>query len=336
MDLNVAAQPVPRWRTPLRRIEWLLDRSGAARSPTGSFLRLVLGVLFVAYGFVLLGVELAHNDLSPLPLFFLLFSISMFTNRLGSFGRYFVPVFLGLGAYGLAGSYTARFHLHVHYLLQIHAERRLMFGGELPTVWLQQHLYHGRTGPLEVLAVAAYAGHFLVPFAVGAALLLMRRTDIFTLLMFSLLIAALIAMVIFVLVPTAPPWLAAENGYIHGVHHILKRALYDLHMTSLAAAEGDGSKYDITAALPSLHTTFPLLCLLAGRRACLPRPALIVLALNFLAVVFSIVYTGEHYVVDVVAGIVLAVVSWRLVSRLESLKAASRSSASRVAPAQAA
>jgi membrane-associated phospholipid phosphatase len=185
---------------------------------------------------------------------------------------------------------------------------------------LQQHLYHGRTGPLELLAVVAYAGHFLVPFAVGAVLLLLRRTDVFTVLMFSILIAAVAAMVIFVVVPTAPPWLAAENGYIHGVHHILKQALYDVHMSSLAAAEGDASKYDITAALPSLHTTFPLLCLLAARRARLPRPALVVLALNFLAVVFSIVYTGEHYVVDVLAGAVLAVVSWRLVIKLESMR----------------
>jgi membrane-associated phospholipid phosphatase len=326
MEVNVRAEVVaPRWRTPFRRIEWVLDRSSAGNSGAGSFLRLVLGVLFVSYGLLLLGVELAHDDLKPLPLFFLLFSIPMFTNRLGSFGRYFLPVFLVLAAYELAGSYATRFRLRVHYLPQIDIERHLGIGGELPTVWLQQHLYHGRTGPLEVLAVVAYAGHFLVPFAVGAALILLRRTDVFNLLMFSILIAAVTAMVIFVVAPTAPPWLAAQDGYLRGVHHILKQALYDVHMSSAAAIEGDASKYDVTAAMPSLHTTFPLICFLAGRRARLPRFALILLGLNLCAVVFSIVYTGEHYVVDVLAGALLAVVSWALVTKIESRAAPSRS-----------
>jgi membrane-associated phospholipid phosphatase len=320
MEMNAGAQAAPRWRTPFRRIEWVLDRSTIGGSVSGSLLRIVLGVLFVAYGLLLLAVEVSHDDLRPLPLFFLLFSVPMFTNRLGSFGRYFLPVLLGLGAYELAGSYATRFRLQVHYLLQIDVDKHLVPGGELPTVWLQQHLYDGRTGPLEVLAVVAYAGHFVVPFAVGAALILLGRTDVFNLLMFSILIAAVTAMLIFVLAPTAPPWLAAQNGYLHGVHHILKQALYDLHMSSLAAAEGNASKYDVTAALPSLHTTFPLICFLAGRRARLPRPALVALWLNFCAVVFSIVYTGEHYVVDVLAGALLAVVAWSLVTKVEGTR----------------
>jgi membrane-associated phospholipid phosphatase len=287
-------------------------------------LRIVLGVLFVAYGLLLLAVELAHDDLRPLPLFFLMFSVPMFTNRLGSFGRYFLPVFLGLGAYELAGSYSTRFRLHVHYMPQIDVDKHLGPGGELPTVWLQQHLYDGRTGPLEVMAVVAYAGHFVVPFAVGAALILLRRTETFSLLMFAILIAGVTAMVIFVVAPTAPPWLAAQDGYVHGVHHILKRALYDVHMSSLAAAEGNASKYDVTAAFPSLHTTFPLICFLAGRRGRLPRPALVVLALNFCAVIFSIVYTGEHYVVDVLAGVLLAIAAWSLVTKVDAITARRR------------
>src|SRR5206468_3740879 len=122
-----------------------------------------------------------------------------------------------------------------------------------------------------------------------------------------ILIAAMTAMVIFVVAPTAPPWLAAQEGYVTGVHHVLKQALYDMHMSSLGAMEGDPSKYDVTAALPSLHTVFPLICLLAARRARLPRPAIAALAVNWIAVVFSIVYTGEHYVTDAAAGALLAI-----------------------------
>jgi membrane-associated phospholipid phosphatase len=51
------------------------------------------------------------------------------------------------------------------------------------------------------------------------------------------------------------------------------------------------------------------------------------LALNLLAVVFSIVYTGEHYVVDAIAGALLALGAWTLVLRLESRAERRRASA---------
>jgi membrane-associated phospholipid phosphatase len=318
VSAHVSIDPQPGWRSPLRRIEWVLDRSDAGQSTSGASVRAVLGVLFAAYGIALLAVEVAHNDFTPLPLFFLVFAVPMFTNRLGRFGRYFLPVLVGLVAYGAAAKYATQFKLHVHYTQQIDLDRLLTGGNEVPTAWLQQHLYRGHTGPLEAVAVAAYAGHFLVPLALGAGLVLLGRTRTFTLLTFSILIAAMAAMVVFILMPTAPPWLAAQRGYVDGVHHILKQALYDLHMSSLGAVEGDPTKYDVTAAVPSLHTTFPFLCLLAARHARLPRWVVGLLALNLLAVVFSIVYTGEHYVVDAAAGALLAVTAWHLVQRLES------------------
>jgi membrane-associated phospholipid phosphatase len=212
-----------------------------------------------------------------------------------------------------ASTYASSLHLGVHYKPQIDFDRALTLGHGLPTVALQHHLYHGHTGPLEALAVAAYAGHFMIPFALTAGLALARRSQSIRLLMFSLLTASVAAMVVFVVAPTAPPWLAEQHGYITGVHHILKQSLADLHMSSLAAAEGDGSKYDITAAMPSLHTAWALLCFLAARRARLPRAATAFLALNVAVVVFSIVYTGEHYVADVLAGAILAGLSWRTV-----------------------
>jgi PAP2 superfamily len=314
---TIAGAEAPSWRRPLRRIEWVLDQSSAAQSATASSARAFVGVLFLVYGQLQFGIEAKHDDVRPLPLFFVVFAIPMFTNRLGSFGRYFLPVFIGLFAYGAAASYATRFKLHVHYLPQIKFDRLLTFRGEVPSAWLQQHLYHGHTGPLEALAVLAYCGHFFVPFALGAALIVTRRVRNFNLLMFSILTAAIAAMVVFVAMPTAPPWLAAQEGHLTGVHHILKQALYDLHMSSLGAVEGDASKYDVTAAVPSLHTTFPLLCLLAARHARLPRPVIVALSVNLLAVVFAIVYTGEHYVADVAAGAVLAVAAWRIVLALE-------------------
>jgi membrane-associated phospholipid phosphatase len=270
----------------------------------------------LVWGVALVVEQFDHDRLSPEPAFVVVFSIFLFTNRLGSFGRYFVPIALGTLAYVATSSYAATEQFAVHYKPQIALDRALTLGHGLPTVWLQQHLYDGRTGPLEAIAVAAYAGHFLIPFALTAALILTRRGESIQLLMFGLLTAALAAMVVFVLAPTAPPWLADQQGYITGVHHILKQSLADLRMDSLAAAEGDGNRYDIAAAMPSLHTAFALLCVFGARHARLPRWVVGALVLNAAAVVFSIVYTGEHYASDALGGALLAVLSWKLVTAL--------------------
>lgn len=276
------------------------------------------GSFFAAYGLLLFFLEAHRHDFRPAPLYFILFAVPIFFNRFGSFGRYFLPVFLGLFAYSEAASYAGTYTNGIHFKPQIVFDRHLIPGGALPTVWLQEHLYHGHTGWLEVFAVIAYGGHFLVPLALGMALVGAKRIRSFHVLMFSLLSTSLAAMIVFILAPTAPPWLAAQHGYIHGVHHILKSSLVDMHMTTLAAIDGNGAKYDITAAAPSLHTAFPVICLLAARHARLPRWAVRLLAANLVAVVFAIVYTGEHYVFDAVAGGALALAVWLVISTLES------------------
>lgn len=303
------------FRRALARAEWLLDESEASRTPVSRRIRLVVAILFFAYGVLLEVVGLRHDDVKLVPLFFAVAAVPIVTNRLGRFVHYFLPVFLGLFAYATAASYATQFKLGVHYKPQIWAEQHLL-PGPMPTLWLQRHLYTGKTGPVEILSVAAYAGHFLIPLALAMALALSGRSRAFRLLVFGILTVAVLGSATFVLAPTAPPWLAAEHGYLPPVHHILKHSLAALHLKTLAAIEGDPGKYDVTAAAPSLHTAFPLLCLLTAIEARLPRWAIAALALDVLLVVFAIVYTGEHYVFDAAAGAFFALGAWLVVRRL--------------------
>jgi len=296
----------------------LLDRSDLGRSAQTAYIRMLLGSLFLVYGVVLSVLQYRNDTLGPKPVFIVVFSLFLFTNRVGSSIRYFLPIALAIYAYGAASSYAGELKLGVHYKPQLEIDRALTLGNGLPTVWLQQHLYHGRTGPLEAIAVLAYAGHFLVPFLLVAAFIITRKSQSIPLLVFALMTASILGDLVFVVAPTAPPWLAEQQGYITGVHHILKQSLANLHMSTLAAVEGDASKYDITAAMPSLHTAFAVLAFLVARRARMSRFALGLLVLNAVAVVFSIVYTGEHYVSDALAGALLALASWRIVLALSS------------------
>jgi hypothetical protein len=307
----VTAVRPPSARNPLQRIEWVLDASALSRSKRAKLARTGVGMLFLTFGCLALAIGASHDDITLTPLLFVLGSIPVFLNRFGRFGRFFLPVILAMLAYGFVAEYVTRFKLAVHFTPQISIEEHLTPGAALPTVWLQEHLYSGRTGPLEILSVAAYASHFVVPLVLGAALAICGRSREFKLLMFGLLTVSVLGSITFLLAPTAPPWLAAQEGYLSGVQHILKQSLYDLHMTSIAAFEGDASKYDITAAVPSLHAAFPLISLLtvvSSRR--LPRWVAGALGIQLLAVAFAIVYMGEHYVLDAIVGLAYAAVAW--------------------------
>jgi PAP2 superfamily len=300
----------PSLRDPLERIEWVLDHSSISRSRRAKAARIGIGVLFLVFGLLALVIGARHDDLTLMPLLFIVGSIPIFMNRFGRFGRFFLPVILGMMAYAAVTSWVTRFKLGVHVTPQIWAERHLTPGSRIPTVWLQEHLYHGRTGWLEVFSVAAYISHFVVPLLVAAALAIAGRSRDFKILMFGILTVSVLGSITFLVAPTAPPWLASQDGSIGGVHHILKQSLFDLHMTSLAGVEGDAGKYDVTAAVPSLHAAFPLIVLLTVVNARLPRWVAGLVAFQLVAVIFAIVYLGEHYVFDALVGLVFAAVAW--------------------------
>jgi len=208
----------------------------------------------------------------------------------------------------------------VHYRPQIDADRILGFG-TIPTVWLQEHLYHGRTGPLEIFAMVMYLSHFFAPLLLGLTIWWWGKERGFSDLMFGLLIVSVLAEITFVLVPTAPPWLAAEHGFLPPVHHVIKQGLADLGLGSAAAVYGSAGSYNIVAAVPSLHVAWPVVGLCVIRRHGLPRWLFALQAAQLAGVIFSIVYTGEHYAFDAVVGAVYALGAWALLTRVVRIPA---------------
>jgi PAP2 superfamily len=302
----------------LDRTEQVMDHSETAGSVGAIRIRKALAVICAGYALVLSVRTVVSGDLpSPAVAIMLMLAAALFTNRGGRFVRDWVPVALGLFAYALAGSFSAALDLKtsVHYTAQIDADRALGLGS-VPTVWLQHHLYNGRTGPLEVVSLAFYASHFVAVLLFAFYIWWRGERTAFATLFFSVLLASLVAMVTFVLVPTAPPWLAAREGYLPGIAHINKQTIDSLGFSSWASWYGNAKAYNIVAAVPSLHMTFPIIGLLVCRRFSLGRVPTIALACEALGVVFSIVYTGEHYVIDAVVGAAYAMAAVAVVSRM--------------------
>lgn len=282
---------------------------GAAR------IRILLAGIFAAYAIFLSAATVAGGRIPAWPqVIMLLMAVALISGRGGRFVRDWGPVVLGVLAYTQGALLVERLHLGVHYLPQIDADRAIGFG-HLPSAWLQAQLYGGHTGALELASLLAYASHFFVPLGIAFYIWWACGRQAFNTLVLSLLVVSVLAEITYVLAPTAPPWLAAQDGHITGVHPIIKQALASLHLDAAASLKGDPDAYNIVAAVPSLHVAFPVVGLLAIRAFRLPRWVLVVQLTQLVTVVFAIVYTGEHYVVDALAGALYAVVAWALVQR---------------------
>ena len=147
---------------------------------------------------------------------------------------------------------------------------------------------------------------------IGLALLwvYLRRHEAFSRFRNTILLANVIGLLGFWLMPTAPPWMFPDKGFVAGVNH------------SSALLQTLGNSY---AAMPSLHAADALIVawfLVATSRTIWAKA---LWTLWPLWVWFSVVATANHYVLDVLAGIGVAVASllataWlpRLFGRLRS------------------
>jgi hypothetical protein len=290
-------------------------------------LRRGVAVLIALYALVYAALALARGQgPSTAAVITLMIAFALYVNRISRFVRDWVPVFAGLALYVLTASAVPSFGMSVHYTPQIEVDRVLGFG-TLPTTWLQDHLYGGGTGPLELFSLAMYISHFIAPLLLAFLIWAVWEKRGFADLLFGILAVSILADITFVLAPTAPPWLAAQQGLIEPVQPILRDALYSIHFDAFAAHKGDASKYNVVAAIPSLHAAFPVICLLVIRKHRLPGWLFATQLALTLGVLFAIVYTGEHYLVDALVGIVYAFVAWWLLQLAFGAKRALRTAA---------
>lgn len=316
MAAEVPSSAEPRLRhgfvSAVDRLVARVDGAEASQTAAGARVRKGIALLVGCYAVAYVAQGALHGSLvSPVGLIMLMIAFALYANRGGRFMRDWVPVLVGLIAYAVTMSAVPSFGLEVHYLPQIDADRILGFG-TLPTTWLQEHLYDGRTGPLEAFSVAMYVSHFIAPLLLAFAIWAFWQNRGFSDLLFGLLAVSILANITFLLAPTAPPWLASEHGLIPHVQPIIKNALLDLDLNALALHKGDASRYNVVAAVPSLHVAWPVICLLVIRKHRLPMPLFAAQAALTLGVVFAIVYTGEHYLVDAILGAVYALAAWWL------------------------
>ena len=133
----------------------------------------------------------------------------------------------------------------------------------------------------------------------GALLFIyLRRNESFYLVRNMLLIAIGIALVGYIVFPTAPPRLMPEWGFSDSVREF----------TGITAEKGaSGSLLNLYAAVPSMHVSFAVMVALPMARFARHWPVRIVWGLYPLWIAFVVIATANHYLFDAVLGALTAV-----------------------------
>jgi membrane-associated phospholipid phosphatase len=222
-----------------------------------------------------------------------------------------LPFILFLFAYDYARSIADTTGFTPHLAPQLRLETGL-FGTPIPTVELQRHLYHPPAAAWYDYGVwIVYLSHFFGTLTLAAILWrfahpLFKR---WRTLVVALSTAGFLTYVFF---PAVPPWLASDTGKISHVEKI-KDQMFAHTGTKAITSAIEKNWVDKVAAMPSLHSAFPLMMALLfwhkGWRWRIP------FLLYALAMAFTLVYTAEHFVVDILAGWAYALVIYFAASR---------------------
>ncbi len=159
----------------------------------------------------------------------------------------------------------------------------------------------------EAVFSVTYASHFLLPYVTSAVFWLKdknrfyRFRDTFFLLTFA-------GLLIYILLPTTPPWLAGDQGLIPDISRETRTAGNGWRVLNVSWAEqlldkGRAASNPV-AALPSLHAGYSLFfTLMIWPRAKWTRP---ILFLFPLVMAVTLMVASEHYFFDIWLGWVFA------------------------------
>jgi len=188
--------------------------------------------------------------------------------------------------------------------------------GTLPTIELQKLLYNpNRISWYDFVFTTLYVTHFVAPFVFGLFLWIKKRSA-FHKFALALIILSYSAFITYYFLPSSPPWLTSQFGYIPKIVKVQNEVYTEVMAFFNIAVKGVNDSLSFynyvggnpVAAIPSLHASYPLLIFLFVLKFF--KKYIWIPLIYMITVWFSIVYIGEHYIVDVLAGIMFTIASF--------------------------
>lgn len=221
------------------------------------------------------------------------------------FARDWAPIALLLVGYNFSRGLAYHDGTVPHVTELIDADRWLFgwaTGGVTPTEWLQARLYDpDGIHWWDVLVSWVYFSHFVVALA-AAFVLWMRDRPRWASFIRRFFFLSAAGLVTYFLYPAAPPWWAADHGLVEQAARISTRGWHAIGLSGAGNLLNLGQlASNPVAAMPSLHTAFALFVVVFFARSVARRWWPLLFAYP-LAMTFTLVYAGEHWVIDVLVG----------------------------------
>ena len=164
------------------------------------------------------------------------------------------------------------------------------------------------TSFLDVLSGFFYLCWIPVPLALAAYLFYANRRQ-FIYFSLTFFLVNLLGFVVYYVFPAAPPWYVQQYGFkflAQTPGNTAGLSRFDTYVGAGIFKALYSKSSNVFAAMPSLHSAYPLLVLYYGvknKLGVLNLPFALIMA----GIWFAAVYTSHHYVLDVLAGIICAI-----------------------------
>jgi membrane-associated phospholipid phosphatase len=187
------------------------------------------------------------------------------------------------------------------HLFGIHSQGKLLTPNEY---WR----FNGTTF-LDILTGIFYLCWIPVPMGFAVYLFFTRKRQ-FLLFLLTFVLVNFIGFIVYYTFPAAPPWYVQYHGFTFhqltagNTAGLVKFDAY-FNVSIFKSIYAKGS--NVFAAMPSLHSSYPMIVLYYGLKNKLGK-ANIFFGIVMIGIWFSAVYLSHHYIVDVLAGILCAVI----------------------------
>ena len=197
---------------------------------------------------------------------------------------------------------------------------RVLFLDRNPNLWLQWRLYTpGDVKWYDVGGAIVYMSHFVLP-VVPLALLRVRNRVAWLQYVRRFAITLYVSVGVFIVFPAAPPWMVSQLGIGPQISRITGRGWWELNLKTISKTIDRGAAVlNPVAAMPSLHSGLALLVDLWFTRNYSWRVRSVALLFP-LAMAVTLMYFGEHFFVDALAGWAVVLLAWWISDRWEARK----------------
>lgn len=200
---------------------------------------------------------------------------------------------------------------------------RVMFFGNDGVVWLQQTFLEpfGTVRWYDIVGSMVYYSHFIVPPVTIAVLWFVNRHQ-WVRYMRRFATMLFVGCAMFMVLPTAPPWMAGDPSYGYNALPALRRPTGNgwrhLGLDAAVAAWDTGRDWaNPVAAMPSLHSAFSLFFVVFWFRWITDWRWRALMLVYPTTMAVALMYFGEHYFVDALAGWLIVGASFLIWNRIE-------------------